>query len=85
MHGAQLLARPLGEEQAGHLGRHLHHLAACGVAQGQVQDTAPSSLICPTLASTSLSAFFPRLCLVVWRQASIPVLLPLGQEHIVVN
>ena len=38
MHGGQFLARPLGKEEAGHLGRNIQKLAAFVVTQGQVQE-----------------------------------------------
>ena len=38
VHGAEFLARLFGEEEAGHLGHHIHFLAAHGVTHGQVQE-----------------------------------------------
>ena len=54
MYGAKFFARLLGEEEAGHLGRHIQHLAACGVAPGQVQEHCVFKLNLSAAGLTSL-------------------------------
>ena len=55
--------RLLGEEEEGHLGHHIHLLAACGIAYARVQEYQAVQLDLSALAPTSLSLVAPRLCL----------------------